>query len=212
MRALKRNEVIAIIRGVKPSVAPLIARTLFEEGIKWIEVSLSNEEQGLSCIREISKTLDINEIKLGVGTVINAKQVDKALEAGAKYIITPGWDRELVRYIINKDVMVIPGVFSPSDVMQAKSEGITLCKLFPASVLGFDYIKSLIGPFPDIKLISVGGVNKRNIQDYLKNGFFAAGIGSDLVPRGAGEEDLERIRDNSREYKKLLSKRDDSIE
>lgn len=212
MKKLNRNEIIAIIRGVEASVAPLIVKVLIEEGITWIEVSLSNEELGLECIKEISKSIKSEEINLGVGTVINTNQVDEALEAGAKYIITPGWDRELVRYIKKKNVMVLPGVFSPSDVMQAKNEDIAICKLYPASTLSLNYAKSLLGPFPDVSFVAVGGVRKSNINDYLDNGFFAAGVGSDLVPRGARKEDLEIVRNNAREYIKLISTRDDSIE
>lgn len=212
MEKLQRNNIIAIIRGVDALVAPLIAKVLIEEGITWIEVSLSNEKLGLKCIRKISNSISEDKINLGVGTVINNNQVDESIKAGAKYIITPGWDRELVKYIKKKNIMVIPGVFSPSDVMQAKGEGIDICKLYPSDVLSLSYIKSLMGPFPDMKFIAVGGVEKSNINDYLKNKFYGLGIGSNLVPRNSTVDDLEKIRKNAREYIKLITAEGDDIE
>lgn len=200
---INNGEIIAIIRGVAPENACAIARTLIEEGINFIEVSLSDADAGLACIRQIASHFS-HEIGLGAGTVINKGQVDKAIDAGAKYIITPGWDVELVRYIKSKNVGVFPGVYSPSEVMQSINEGVEIVKLFPAGDLGINYVKSLFGPFPNIRIMAVGGINKSNIIDFYRAGCYSFAIGSDLVPRGASEKDLDRIRENASEYINLL--------
>ncbi|MTI48391.1 MAG: bifunctional 4-hydroxy-2-oxoglutarate aldolase/2-dehydro-3-deoxy-phosphogluconate aldolase [Firmicutes bacterium] len=212
METLTNRDIVSIIRGVNPKFIESIAEVLIDEGIKWIEVSISDEKIGLECIDKLSKKFSKNEIKLGAGTVTNNEQVDRVLSVGASYIITPGWDKELIRYINSKNVLVIPGVFSPSDVMQAQSEGIKLCKLFPANDLKSSYIKSLKGPFPKMDFLAVGGVKRRNIEEYLDYGFKTVAIGSDLVPRNAKKKDLENIRKSAQTYMKIMSKRNDSIE
>lgn len=113
MNNMKNPKIISIIRDVEPEIVDLIVDVLLDEGINWVEVSLSNEELGLQCIKKLSEKHDFNELKLGVGTVTNCDQVDKAIDAGAKYIITPAWDTQLVRYVKSKDCTIIPGVFSP---------------------------------------------------------------------------------------------------
>src|SRR5699024_10820803 len=115
------------IRDVEPDIILDITEVLFQSGIDWMEVSLSNEEKGLKCIKKISENYS-NEVHLGVGTVITQQQVDSSIEAGAQYIITPGWDRELINYALSKNINVFPGVYSPGEIMQATSLGIDIMK------------------------------------------------------------------------------------
>ncbi|CCQ92698.1 KDPG and KHG aldolase subfamily [[Clostridium] ultunense Esp] len=204
MNNMKNPKIISIIRDVEPEIVDLIVDVLLDEGINWVEVSLSNEELGLQCIKKLSEKHDFNELKLGVGTVTNCDQVDKAIDAGAKYIITPAWDTQLVRYVKSKDCTIIPGVFSPSDVMNAQNEGINVCKLFPANLLGLDYIKSLKGPFPNMKFIAVGGIGVGNMLDFVDKRVIGYGVGGELVPRGATIERIDEIRANARNFMKLL--------
>jgi 2-dehydro-3-deoxyphosphogluconate aldolase / (4S)-4-hydroxy-2-oxoglutarate aldolase len=200
---INKGEIVAIIRGVAPENVYMITKTLIEEGINFVEVSLSDEDAGLACIHQIAVHFS-DKIGLGAGTVLRQEQADKAIAAGAKYIITPGWDTNLVRYIKSKNVGIYPGVYSPSEVMQSINEDIEIIKLFPAGDLGINYIKSLLGPFPNIKIMAVGGVTKSNIRDFYNAGCYSFAIGSDLVPRGAGENDLKRIRSSAQEYMNLL--------
>ena len=199
------DKIVAIVRGAQPEHVSAIANALMDEGIDWVEVSLSDESLGLECIRALASECG-EALHLGVGTVINVRQVDLALEAGARYIITPGWDRELVRYIRQQSIDVIPGVCTPSEVMQATNEGVRLLKLFPAGWLGAKYIKALLGPFPNVKLMAVGGVNLDSAPELLQAGCSALGVGSDLVPRGATAKDLDRIRRQARAYLKLVER------
>lgn len=204
MNNIEESRIISIIRDVEPKVIDLIIDVLLDEGINWVEVSLSNEELGLQCIRKLSEKYDCDELQLGAGTVTNYNRLDKAIDAGAKYIITPAWDVQLARYAKSKDCTIIPGVFSPADIMEAQNEGISVCKLFPADLLGPDYIKSLKGPFPNMKFIAVGGVEVDNIPEFDDAGVIGYGIGSELVPRGATIERIDEIRANARSFIKLL--------
>ncbi|UFJ41776.1 bifunctional 4-hydroxy-2-oxoglutarate aldolase/2-dehydro-3-deoxy-phosphogluconate aldolase [Brevibacillus humidisoli] len=200
---LAQGEIVAIIRGVAAEDVSAIARVLLDEGISWMEVSLSEEEMGLACIRTLAAAFG-DSLQLGVGTVTTAAQADKAIEAGARYIITPGWDRELTRYVLAKGVDIFPGVFTPGEVMQALADGVDVVKLFPAGSLGTDFVKQLFGPFPRLQLMAVGGINRSNLQDFYAAGCRSFGIGSDLVPRGATGEQLEQIQKNAAEYMKLV--------
>lgn len=200
---MNKGTIVAIIRDVDPQDATAIGEVLLENKINWVEVSLSNEEKGLKCIEALNEKFG-TRIHLGVGTVTNQEQVDKAIRSGAKYIITPGWDRELTKYIQSKNVTIFPGVFTPGDIMQAQNEKIEVVKLFPTNALGLGYVKSLFGPFPNIHVMAVGGINKNNILDYYRAGCSSFAIGSELVPRGATKKDLEKIKTNAIEYVRIM--------
>ncbi|MEH7886363.1 bifunctional 4-hydroxy-2-oxoglutarate aldolase/2-dehydro-3-deoxy-phosphogluconate aldolase [Bacillus sp. JJ1609] len=201
---IKKGTIVAIIRGVEPADVVDIQEALLEGGINWVEVSLSEEEKGLECIRILNETYG-DRIHLGVGTVTSIAMAKKAIDAGARYIITPGWDKELAKEIQKLNIEILPGVFTPGEIMQAMNLGIKVVKLFPASNLGTDYIKNLKGPFPHLNIMAVGGVSLENIQDYYKAGCTSFGIGSDLVPRGATKKDWEKIKNNAQNYVKMLS-------
>lgn len=200
---MKKDTIIAIIRGVDPGHVVEITQALLDSGISWLEVSLSEEEKGLECIRRISQAFP-NQVHLGVGTVSTPSQVDASLKAGANYIITPGWDRELAKYVRSKKVTMFPGVFSPGEIMQAASLGIDTVKLFPVVNLGTSFIKNVSGPFPRMNWMAVGGVNKRNILELRSAGCSSFAIGSELVPRGATTDHLEAIKQAAISFQQLL--------
>lgn len=201
---MSTNNLIAIIRNVSPNDIVDVAGILLDVGINRMEVSLSDEANGLACIEKIAKAFG-DQIELGVGTICKESQVDIALEAGATYIITPGWDRELVKYVLDKGVQIYPGVFTPGEIMQASALGVETVKLFPAASLGTEYIKSLRGPFPNMKIMAVGGVTQDNIQAFQKAGCSSFAIGSDLIPKGASLKDKETIMAKAKQYIQLLS-------
>lgn len=199
-------KLIAIVRGVKKEYIKSIFEILLENEINDIEVSLSEETMGLECISVAEKAFKNTPLNLGVGTVKNMRQVDLALQAGAQYIIMPGWDENVVKYVLSKSIEVIPGVFSPAEVMQADNLNIKLVKLFPADFLGPKYVKALRGPFPGIQFLAVGGVELNTVEEFLKGGFAGFGLGSCLVPRGATSKDIDLIDKNAKEFKKIIQK------
>lgn len=200
---LTNGDLIAIARGVKSDKIAAIGETLLKAGLKYLEVSLSEELEGIACIKELNRRFG-NELHLGAGTVTRIDLADRAVEAGAKYIIMPGWDRELVRDIMGKKLPVLPGVFTPSEIMQALNEGLTQLKLFPVGNLSATYIKNIRGPFPAVEFIGVGGITKENIRDYYKAGCFSFAIGSDLIPKRADESALPRIEKSAKEYLTIM--------
>lgn len=196
---LEKGTLIAIARGVKSDKIAVIGETLLKEGLKYLEVSLSDEPEGLKCIKELNSQFG-NDLNLGAGTVTRSVQADRAVEAGAKYIITPGWDKDLAKYIMAKKIPLFPGVFTPSEIMQALNEGLTQLKLFPVGNISASYIKNIKGPFPAVEFIGVGGIRKDNIRDYYKAGCFSFAIGSDLIPKMADESMLIQIKRSAKKY------------
>lgn len=200
---LIKGDLIAIARGVKKDKIAAVAETLLKAGLKYLEVSLSDELEGIACLKELNGQFG-NDLRLGAGTVTRTDLVDRAAEAGAKYIITPGWDKDVVRYIKGKNLPVFPGVFTPSEIMQALNDGLNQLKLFPVGNLNHSYIKNIKGPFPAVEFIGVGGITKENIRDYYKVGCFSFAIGSDLIPKLADESMLPRIEKSAREYLSIM--------
>ncbi|MDQ0177601.1 bifunctional 4-hydroxy-2-oxoglutarate aldolase/2-dehydro-3-deoxy-phosphogluconate aldolase [Bacillus chungangensis] len=201
--SFNKGNIVAIIRGVDPLEVISIQEALLEGGINWVEVSLSEEGKGLACIRKLHEKFR-QDIYLGVGTVTTADQARKAIAAGARFVLTPGWDKELIQELKKLNVDIYPSVFSPGEVMQALHQNVQVLKLFPAANLGTNYIKNLKGPFPNIDLMAVGGITVDNILDYYHAGCSYFGLGSDLVPRGATKKDKEQIKNKARQYVSVL--------
>jgi 2-dehydro-3-deoxyphosphogluconate aldolase/(4S)-4-hydroxy-2-oxoglutarate aldolase len=194
-----KKRLIAILRDVESVDAVAIVETLIQCGITELEVSLSSEDVGLKTLKAISETFG-DKVRLGVGTIVNLCQLNAALNAGAHFVITPAFDEVIVNACIENHVEIIPGVFSPSDVMKALNLNITTLKLFPANALPTNYIKSLSGPFPKAQYIAVGGVTLDTVTDYFDAGFIGAAPGNDLVKRGATKDDLKSIETKAKAY------------
>ena len=133
------------------------------------------------------------EMLLGAGTVITVEQAEKAIQCGAKYIISPGLDKDVVKYCQAQDVPVTPGIITPTELQKALKLGLEVVKFFPAEAAGgVKYLKALGGPFPQVKFIPTGGVSTANLTDYLVLPQVVACGGSWLVKKNmiaAGEFD-----------------------
>lgn len=144
-----------------------LAKALIDGGIYAIEVTLRS-----ACSLEAIKIIKEHypEMVVGAGTVFDTTTVDKALEAGAEFIVSPGYDPELVDYCIKKGVLITPGCVTASDIQAGLKQGIRIFKYFPAELNGgIEAIKLLSGPFADAKFIPTGGINYSNLGTYLAN-------------------------------------------
>ena len=122
------------------------------------------------------------EILVGAGTVLSVEQVDRALKAGARFIVTPGFDEEVVDYCIANNIPVYPGTVTPSEVTKAVKRGLNICKFFPAEQYGgVSTIKALSAPFTTVKFMPTGGVSAKNLKDYLSCSKIVACGGSWMV-------------------------------
>ncbi|WP_444644317.1 bifunctional 4-hydroxy-2-oxoglutarate aldolase/2-dehydro-3-deoxy-phosphogluconate aldolase [Caproiciproducens sp. R1] len=203
---LTESKLVAIIRDVDAQYVTGIVQVLLREGIDTVEVSLSNPERGYACIEALQRAFSKDQLHLGVGTVVRRSEVDRVSELGADFILTPGYDDELVGYAQEKGMEILPGVFTPGEVQKALNRGVTLLKLFPADSLPMNYVSNLKGPFPQAEFVAVGGVTRDNFTDFLKHGFHGAAIGGGLVPRRATDADLPAIAENARAFVGALGK------
>jgi 2-dehydro-3-deoxyphosphogluconate aldolase/(4S)-4-hydroxy-2-oxoglutarate aldolase len=179
------GKLVTIIRTADADSAVAAARTLLESGIKVLEIALTVQD-ATKAIEQVSSFAPRDAL-IGAGTVLTKKDVDDCVAAGAQFIVTPALT-ESVDYALANDIGVLAGAFSPTEIQKAMNSGVAAVKLFPATSLGTGYIQSLLEPFPNFRLIPVGGVNLTNIKDFLRSGAIAVGVGGSLI--GDAERNL----------------------
>lgn len=151
------------------------ARALLAGGVDIMEITMRTEA-GLDAIKEV--TAACPDMLVGAGTVLTMEQCKKAIENGAKFIVSPGYDPEVVQYCIDQDIDICPGCVTPTEITAGLKAGLRVLKFFPANIYGgLKAIKALRGPFPMIRFIPTGGVNLTNLSDFNDPGIFAIGGG-----------------------------------
>ncbi len=168
-----------------------LAKALVEGGLACAEVTFRTDAAEES-IRIMSEAYP--DMLVGAGTVLTIDQVDRAVKAGAKFIVSPGFDPEIVDYCLENNIPVYPGTVTPSEVAQAVKRGLKVCKFFPAEQFGgLATIKALAAPYTMVKFMPTGGVNLKNLRDYLSCDKIAACGGTwmgkaDLIKEGKFDE------------------------
>ena len=171
------------------------AKALLKGGITAMEITFRTAAAKAS-IAKVAK--EVPEMIVGAGTVVNLEQLHDAVKAGARFIVSPGTDAEIIRESAKLDVAMMPGVVTPSEIMVGLGLGIKVFKFFPAETFGgLKTIKALSGPFPQIKFIPTGGINQNNAAEYFRNPKIQAVGGSwmvtkDMVASGAFDEITEK--------------------
>lgn len=196
--ALAAHRLVAIVRGGDADAALRTVLTLAEEGIELIEVSLTGTD-ALSVITRARAALG-SARPLGAGTVLTADDARAAQDAGADFVVTPALG-EAVGVARNLGLPVLAGVFTPTEIVAARSLGATALKIFPAAQAGGPaYLRALRGPFPHESLVPVGGVDEAAAHAYLSAGATAVGVGSPLVGDAADGGSLTALRDRARAF------------
>lgn len=155
------------------------AKALLAGGINVIEITFRTAAAP-DCIAKVAAELP--EMIVGAGTIINVEQLRQAVEAGAKFIVSPGSDEDVIREAAKLNVPIVPGVVTPSEIMLGLKLGVKVFKFFPAEAYGgLKTIKNLCGPFPQIKFVPTGGISQANAEEYLKNPKIQAIGGSWMV-------------------------------
>jgi 2-dehydro-3-deoxyphosphogluconate aldolase/(4S)-4-hydroxy-2-oxoglutarate aldolase len=157
---------------------------IFQGGIPVVEITMT-VAGAVEVIRDAVRQAG-KKVLVGAGTVVTREQAEACLDAGAQFLVSPGLSLAMVRAAQARGVLAIPGALTPTELMTATAEGVSLVKIFPCgSVGGPKYLKALRGPFPQAKLIPTGGVSVANAAEYIAAGAFAVGVGSDLVDTAA---------------------------
>jgi 2-dehydro-3-deoxyphosphogluconate aldolase/(4S)-4-hydroxy-2-oxoglutarate aldolase len=175
---LRRTRLVAILRGTDVDATVAAARTLLEEGVLTLEIALTLQDAE-DAIAQVAHDAPA-EALIGAGTVLDEADVDRAVAAGARFMVTPTLSAS-VPYAVSQGIGVLPGVYTPTEIQRGHDLGSAAVKLFPASALGSGFIRAVRDPFPHARIIPVGGVRVDTVGEYLDAGAFGIGVGGPLV-------------------------------
>jgi len=194
---IERLGVVAIIRIPDPGALRAVVDALAEGGVRALEVTMT-VPRAIELIAEIAPTLPRDFI-FGAGTLLDGETVRRAVGAGAQFIVSPVFKPEVVKAAHEEGVPVMPGCFTPTEILGAWEMGADIIKVFPATSVGPGYLKDIRGPLPQVKLMPTGGVSIDNVGDWLRAGAVGVGVGSALVDTKAiAAKQFNVIADNAR--------------
>ena len=175
--------VVAVIRAQSKDQLLGITEALLAGGVPAIEVTMSTPK-AIAGIEQLADHFGDKAV-VGVGTVIDAATARDAIAAGAQFVVSPVFDAEIVATARRYGKIVIPGAFTPTEILRAWSAGADVVKVFPSTALGPQYFKDILAPLPQLRLTPTGGVDLKNAGDWIKAGAVFIGAGSSLVTKDA---------------------------
>jgi 2-dehydro-3-deoxyphosphogluconate aldolase/(4S)-4-hydroxy-2-oxoglutarate aldolase len=174
---------VAVLRAPSAAGAVCAAEALIAGGITAIEVTYSTPDVEAVLGRLAGRHGDA--VLLGAGTVLEVRQADRAVAAGARFLVAPGIDDAVAEAMLATGATMLLGALTPTEVMRARSLGAHAVKIFPGSLAGPGYLRALHGPFPDVALVPTGGVSADNVAEWISAGAFAVGAGGELASSDA---------------------------
>lgn len=177
---------LAVLRGPSPDLTVQMVDALVEGGVLGIEITYSTPNAP-----EVVRTLvrkHGEKLLIGMGTLTRPEQAAEAVEAGARFLVSPHTNEALAAAMRDTGLPMMMGALTPTEVMHSYELGSDVVKLFPGSVGGPSYLKALKGPFPEIRMMPTGGVSKSNVGEWFKAGAVAVGAGSELCPPNLAKE------------------------
>src|SRR5256885_10061113 len=195
--------IVAVVRSPDSQQLVEVARALADGGVSVVEITMS-VPNALDVLRQVRQALG-DRLLLGAGTVLDPETARAVLLAGAEYIVAPTVNLDVIRLCQRYDKLVMPGAFSPTEVLTAWEAGADIVKVFPADVVGPAYFKAFRGPLPQVRLMPTGGVDLTTAAAFLKAGACCLGVGGQLVePDAVARRDFNRIRDLARQYAAIV--------
>jgi 2-dehydro-3-deoxyphosphogluconate aldolase/(4S)-4-hydroxy-2-oxoglutarate aldolase len=179
LREIESSGVVAVIRMQKADQLRAVIDALLEGGVRALELTMT-VPGAIGLIEELAKDLP-GEFQLGAGTVLDPETARQVILAGAKYIVAPTLNLDVITMCHRYDVAIMPGCFTPTEILTAWQAGADLIKVFPATALGPAYFKDVRAPLPQVRLMPTGGVTMENAGEWIKAGAVAIGVGSALV-------------------------------
>jgi 2-dehydro-3-deoxyphosphogluconate aldolase/(4S)-4-hydroxy-2-oxoglutarate aldolase len=195
--------IVAVVRAESGDSLVKVASALAEGGVTAIEITFTVPD-AIEVIGRVRRDLGA-KIVLGAGTVLDTETARAAILAGAEFIVGPSLNVEVIRLCRRYAKVVMPGAFTPTEVVSAWEAGADVVKVFPADVGGPPYLKALSGPLPQVRLMPTGGVDLSTAESFLKAGACCLGVGGSLVePAAVARGDFARIRDLAGQYAALV--------
>jgi 2-dehydro-3-deoxyphosphogluconate aldolase/(4S)-4-hydroxy-2-oxoglutarate aldolase len=195
--ALRTTRVVAILRAQDASRAEAVVDVLLENGIRSLELTLTTKG-ALEVVERLAATVP-DGTDLGMGTVLTADEVDRAVGAGARFVVSPSVVPEVIDAAARHGIASYPGAFTPTEIHAAWTAGASAVKLFPAGALGPGYLAAVRAPLPDVPLVPTGGVAIEAIGAWLDAGAVAVGLGGPLIGNAlAPNGDLDALAERAR--------------
>jgi 2-dehydro-3-deoxyphosphogluconate aldolase/(4S)-4-hydroxy-2-oxoglutarate aldolase len=194
-----QSAIVAVVRAPSGELPADVAEALLAGGVEVMEITFT-VPRAERVLEQVADRLG-DKVLLGAGTVLDSETARVALLAGARFIVAPTVNKEVIQLCQRYDKLVMPGAFSPTEVLTAWEHGADIVKIFPSDITGPAYLKALHGPLPQVRLMPTGGVNLQTAADFLKAGACALGIGGSLVePKAVASGDLARIESLAKQY------------
>jgi 2-dehydro-3-deoxyphosphogluconate aldolase / (4S)-4-hydroxy-2-oxoglutarate aldolase len=181
---LEHGVLVPVIRAPSADLAIVAVESILEGGISTFEITLT-VPGAVKVIETLTRRFGERAL-IGAGTVLTADDAAACIDAGARFIVSPGFDLATVELVQKRELPIMPGALTPTEVITAWKAGVDMVKIFPCSAMGgAKYLKALKGPLPHVKMLPTGGVNASTAAEYLAAGAAALGIGSELVDAAA---------------------------
>ena len=195
-QVLKERGLLAGMRGhFPPDVALPITEVLVEAGINVFEFTM-NSTQPIETMQAVKAEFG-DAVCAGMGTVLDAGTAARVIDAGADFIVSPAFGEAVVQACLDADILVAPGVITPTECVNAWAMGVKLLKFFPIEPMGLSYFKSIRGPLDHMSFLANGGINAENTREYIAAGAMCCGASGWLT--GDGSWPLEKVRDRARQ-------------
>jgi len=179
-RRIEEIGIVPVVRASSAREACLAAEAVCKGGIPIVEITMT-VPGAIEVIRELAKNCG-HEVLIGAGTVLNVDDARRCFDAGAQFLVTPGFNRATVEFAARESKLIMAGALTPTEIIEAWTAGADLVKVFPCGqVGGAKYIKALKGPLPQVPLVPTGGVNLSTAAEFIEAGAAALGIGGELV-------------------------------
>lgn len=178
LERLLASGVIAVLRGRNAKGLTEVARALGNGGVRALEITLTTPG-AVDGIAELSRAG--GEVIIGAGTVLDAAAARSVVDAGARFVVSPTVEPEVIRVCRDRNVPCIPGAFTPTEILGAWRAGAALVKLFPATAVGPGFLQDLLGPLPQLRIVPSGGITLERVSEWIRAGAAAVSVGGALV-------------------------------
>jgi 2-dehydro-3-deoxyphosphogluconate aldolase/(4S)-4-hydroxy-2-oxoglutarate aldolase len=196
--------VVAVVRSPDSQQLVEVARALADGGVTVVEITMTVPD-ALDVVRQVRRALG-DRLLLGAGTILDPETARAALLAGAEFLVAPTVNLDVIRLCQRYDKVVMPGAFTPTEILSAWEAGADVVKVFPAEVLGPAFFKAVRAPLPQVRLMPTGGVDLTTAVEFLRAGASCLGVGGQLVePKAVAERDFDRIRELAQKYSAIVA-------
>ncbi len=195
--------IVAVVRASESPQLVEVVKALADGGVTVAEITMT-VPGALEVVRQVRKELG-DRVLIGAGTILDAETARAALLAGAEFLVSPTLNLEVIRMCRRYDKIVMPGAFTPTEILSAWEAGADIVKVFPADVVGPAFFKAIRGPLPQVRVMPTGGVDLKTATAFLQAGACCLGVGGQLVdPEAIKQKNFDVIRDVARQYADIV--------